>query len=653
MNRIFKSVGFAALGFIAHTSFAQQEMTLEEVTITANKFAQKQSQTGKVVTILSDSLLQKYQSQTIGELLTRQVGLMIVGAQGPNGTNQDVYLRGSSTGNTLILIDGMPVYDPSFISPTFDLNMITVGECERIEILKGAQSTLYGSDAVAGVINIFTKKGKSAKPVAGTVSVNAGSYGTFRGSAGINGSFSKGYYNVQYTRLTSKGFSSAYDKEGKGFDNDGISQNNVLANVGLNLSQRLTLKFRTLLNGYQSDIDAGAFADEKDFTIDQKFRMIATGLEHQYEKGKLTFNYGFSQSKRTYIDDSTSVEKGAFNKYAKQYYGGTTQFVELYNSLKINDHLELITGADYRFNNTDQTYESYSSFGKYTSPPLGADTAKTNILSVYASGFLKTKAGFFLELGGRYNRHSLYGSNFTYSFNPSYLIHDQLKVFFNLSSGFKAPSLYHLYSPYGNKTLNPEKSVSTEFGVQVFSKNKASNVRLLYFDRRITDVIFFQSLSQAPYGRYINFDSQHDHGWELEGKSQIGKLSIWGNMTLLEGAITTKVSGKDTTYNNLYRRPKGLANVGTGYQITQKLFVSASLRSVGKRLDRFYNSAIFKTETVTLNPYTTLDVYGEYQFSKSIKAYIDLKNLTDQQYFDTYGYNTRRFNFMAGLQLNF
>jgi vitamin B12 transporter len=192
-----------AIGVCLSTySYAQEvaNKNLDEVIITGNKTEQKQSQTGKVVTILSDSILQKYQSQTVTELLTRQAGFMIVGSQGTFGTNQDVYLRGASTGNTLILIDGMPVYDPSGISSSFDLNMITVAECERIEILKGAQSTLYGSDAVAGVINIFTKKGKSNQPISGSASVNAGSYGTYRATVGINGAFNKGYYNVQYNQ---------------------------------------------------------------------------------------------------------------------------------------------------------------------------------------------------------------------------------------------------------------------------------------------------------------------------------------------------------------------------------------------------------------------------------------------------------------------
>ncbi|MEZ4900392.1 MAG: TonB-dependent receptor [Spirosomataceae bacterium] len=387
--------------------------------------------------------------------------------------------------------------------------------------------------------------------------------------------------------------------------------------------------------------------------MNQSFKMLATGLEFQHSKGKLTFNYGYSQSKRTFIDDSTSIEKGAFDTFSKAFYGGNTQFLELYNTLKISNNIEIIMGADARFNDTDQTYESVSSFGRYVAPPLGADTAQTTMASVYASGFLKTNVGFFLEIGGRLNHHSIYGRNMTYSFNPSYLIKEQIKLFFNLSSGFKAPSLYQLYSPYSNKTLSPEKSVSTELGVQLFSRNKASNIRVLYFDRRIRDVIFFESLSIPPYGRYINFDKQHDNGWELEGKLQLGKLNLWGNLTLLDGAITTQIAKKDTTYNNLYRRPNRLMNIGFGYQLSTKLFASAALRGVGKRLDRFYNSTTFKTETVDLDAYTTLDVYGEYVFSKSIKAYIDLRNVTNVQYFDTIGYNTRRFNFMTGVQLGF
>ena len=655
MFNFFQKTLLTACVCLVQCAYAQETVktvsnkNLDEIVVTANKTDQKLTQTGKVITILSDSILQKYQSQTLTELLTRQAGFMIVGSQNNLGTNQDVYLRGAGTGNTLILIDGMPVYDPSGISSNFDLNMITVGECERIEILKGAQSTLYGSDAVAGVINIFTKKGKSNKTIGGTASINYGSYGTFRGTLGINGAFDKGYYNVQYTRLSSNGFSAAYDKTGTAnFDNDGIRQNNILANVGYYLSKNLQVKLRAIVNGYKTDIDAGAFKDEKDYTIDQKFSQFAVGTVYDYAKGKLTFNYGYSKSERNFLDDSVSVEKGAFSKYVKQFYGGDTHYAELYNSFKVSQHFDFVAGVDYRAANTSQTYESYSAYGKYTATPIGKDTAKTNILSVYASGLLKTDANFFLEFGGRYNNHSLYGSNFTYSLNPSYLIDDQLKVFVNLSSGFKAPTLYQLYSPYGNKTLNPEKSVSTEAGIQVFSKDKGSNVRILYFDRNITNVIYFQSLSKPPYGQYINFDKQHDNGWEVEGKVQIKKVNLWANVTLLQGAITTQISKKDTTYNNLFRRPESMINLGMGYSVSPKLYVSTNLRSIGKRLESVYGQGI-----VILTPYTTLDFYGEYKFSKNIKAYIDLKNITDETYFDVYGYNSRKFNFMTGLSITF
>jgi vitamin B12 transporter len=209
------------------------QTTLNEVVVTANKTEQKLSQTGKVMIVLSDSVLQKYQGQTVAELLSKQAGFTIAGSNGPLGSNQELYLRGAGTGNTLILIDGVPVYDPSYINNGFDLNMLTVCECDRIEILKGSQSSLYGSDAVAGVVNIFTKKGSSAKPIAGSISTNTGSFGTFRNTLNLNGLTGKVNYNFQYSNLTSKGFSAAVDKENKNFDKDGFSQNSFLGNVGI------------------------------------------------------------------------------------------------------------------------------------------------------------------------------------------------------------------------------------------------------------------------------------------------------------------------------------------------------------------------------------------------------------------------------------
>jgi len=627
---------------------------LPGVTVTANKTEQKLSQTGKVVTVLSDSVLQRYATQTVSELLSRQAGVQVIGAQNTYGTNQDLFIRGASAGNTLILLDGIPVYDPTSTVPVFDLNLLTVGECERIEILKGAQSTLYGSDAVAGVIQIFTRKATSAKPIGGSVSLNAGSYNTFRGTASLNGTTRSVYYNVQYTRLQSRGFSAAHDQPGnQGFDRDGIRQNNLLANVGVRITDKLTWKLRGILTNYRTDLDAGAFTDEKDYTSRNKYGLIATGLDYRYgSKGQLTVNYGYTHTQRTYRDDSTWIAPNAYYRYTKTVYTGSTHYADLYNRLKVGSFLDWIVGADYRFNNTNQNDVSVSAYGIEPSPPIGADTARIHLWSAYTSGLFSSGTNAFLEVGGRFNRHSLYGNNFTYSVNPSYLLNDRLKVFANLSSGFRAPSLYQLFSPYGNKALQPEKSRSFEAGLQFFGRNQQNFVRMVYFDRLIRNVIFFESINQPPYGQYINFDRQHDHGLELEGQGRTGAFTYWGNLTYLQGKVNTRIGEQDTTYNNLFRRPKWLMNAGVGYQFNQRLSASLTVRSVGKRIDRFYNSETFATESVTLNPYSTVDLYADYRLLKNLRIYVDLRNLLNVQYYDLYGYNTRRFNFMAGVRFN-
>lgn len=628
---------------------------LDAVTVTANKVEQKLSQTGKVVTVLSDSILQRYATQSVAELLSRQAGLQIVGANGPLGTNPDIYLRGASAGNTLILLDGLPVYDPSGTANTFDLNLLTVGECDRIEILRGAQSTTYGADAVAGVINIFTRRGSSSKagrkPVGVTASLNYGSYQTFRGTVGVSGQTEKLSYNVQYTRLSSAGFSAATDRTGQqNFDKDGYQQNALLANLTLQVNAKLSWQIRGIATAYTTDLDAGAFADEKDFVYQNQFKQIATGFTYRHQRGRLVLNYGLSDSRRTYTNDSALVETGASVLYAYQKYGGLAQFAEVYHSLKLGSWGELLTGADYRFSNTDQVYRSISSFGPYEAPPIGADTARIGQLGVYATGLLTPYRGVSVEIGGRYNRNSLYGTVFTYSVNPSYLIADRVKVFVNLSSGFRAPTLYQLFSPYGNKALQPERSHSTEAGLQLFTKSRNAWVRAVYFDRQIQNAIFFESLNVDPYGRYINFDRQHDHGWEFEVQSQVRRLSLTGNLTLLDGAITTQVAGRDTTYNNLFRRPKTQVNLNVGYQVMPALLVSATLRSVGDRIDLFYNDETFGTDNITLRAYTTIDLFAEGKLNQHFRIYGDVRNLFNKSYTDVYGYNTRGRNANVGVR---
>ncbi|MCH5683238.1 TonB-dependent receptor plug domain-containing protein [Niabella sp. W65] len=136
---------------------------LDEVIITASKKSQKQSQTGKVVTVIDQATLINNRGKSLTEILNQFSGIFTVGANNAPGSNQELYLRGAATGNTLFLMDGVPLQDPNMITNTYDLNNINPEQIERIEILKGAQSTLWGSAAVAGVINIITKKGGPKK----------------------------------------------------------------------------------------------------------------------------------------------------------------------------------------------------------------------------------------------------------------------------------------------------------------------------------------------------------------------------------------------------------------------------------------------------------------------------------------------------------
>jgi len=155
---------------------------LDEVVVTANKQEQKQSTTGKVITVIGQAELSKSSGKSLGQVLNETVGITINGALNNAGTNQTVFMRGANSGRTLILMDGIPVYDPSQIGNEFDLNLFSINDVERIEVCRGAQSTVYGSDAVAGVINIITVKQNVNKPINVKATLTAGNLNSFRHS---------------------------------------------------------------------------------------------------------------------------------------------------------------------------------------------------------------------------------------------------------------------------------------------------------------------------------------------------------------------------------------------------------------------------------------------------------------------------------------
>lgn len=187
MRKIF---GLTAILFSSQL-FAQDTTALQNVTLTASKFSTKTTQTGKVVITISREQLQKAGSRDLAQVITEMGGVFINGSNSNAGKEKNIYLRGAKVEYSLITIDGVPVYDASGIASNFDIRNLSVDNVERIEILKGSQSTLYGSDAIAGVINIITRKG-AGKPFAVSGVADYGSFATFRGTVNISGQQKKG-----------------------------------------------------------------------------------------------------------------------------------------------------------------------------------------------------------------------------------------------------------------------------------------------------------------------------------------------------------------------------------------------------------------------------------------------------------------------------
>jgi len=360
-------------------------------------------------------------------------------------------------------------------------------------------------------------------------------------------------------------------------------------------------------------------------------------LKYKKDKTVFQFQYQYTTQDRSYLNDS--VDR-AYLIYENNQYAGKTHFADVFLSKNLGQNIQWIIGSDFRHGSYNQTYESISVWGPYNEN--FKDTFQFQN-ALYGSLIINDASKkWLLELGTRYNHHSRYGDNQTFTISPSYVIQPGLRLISSISSGFKAPSLYQISY---NTQLKAETSVSSEIGVDYISK--PVDARVVYFNRTINDGIDYNYIDY----NFFNFIKQKVNGLEVELNHRLPqnqRVSV--NYTLLNGQETNqnRITTTDTiTYNYLLKRPKHSLQLqyNVGYK---KWDVSISGRFISSR----YDVGGYATPDVKLDYYTLLNAHINYKASRALNFFIDMQNILEDRFQEIYGYNTMGRNIQIGFRLH-
>lgn len=623
---------------------------LDEVEVSAPKLAGKLARTGKVVTLINAEQIRASLGKSLGELLQEQVGISVVGARSAPGSNQEIYVRGANTGHVLLLMDGFPLNDPSHISQVMDWNLINLANIQKIEIIKGGQSTLYGSDAMSAVINLVTKK-SGLDATSGSLLFQGGGFGTYSTQLQVNTRVVKNRFGISLQNYSTQGFSAAKDTLGKGGENDGMRQQSLSLTWSRPIGKRSLIDVNYQALFYQGNLDAGPFMDDQDYTSKAKSSSIRLQWQYQLKHADL-FVRGFQDViDRVFRNDSTYVPLNAWSNYSESTYKGINQGAEVYLKGTFSKQIEFVFGAEYKNQATQQSDFSISSYGRYDSPKISEKIANQSIFGTYLTFQKEWNSKIGLEIGGRWNRQSTFGDFSTVNVNPYWKYSKSGKAFFNFYTSFKTPSLYQLFSPYGNLVLKPEQGKTFELG---FEQNMGDfHARLVGFQNEVKDGIVFQSISVEPYGKYGNVSQQTTRG--LEAELGFSKKKWTGNVsyTYLNGTMLNKIGGKDSTYSSLIRRPTNQLQARVIFRVNAKLNFSLMAQFVGERKDYFYDESIYSTVPKVLKRYLWTELQVGYQISKNLNASIMVKNLLGQEIVELYGYTGQSRNVQASILWKF
>ena len=586
----------------------------EAVIITSSKLPEQLRESSKNVEVISREVIARSQGKDLSQILTEHVGINVNGAVSNPTKERSLYMRGAGNGYTIILLNGIPLTDPSGITSPLDLRLIPTADIERIEILKGNQSTLYGSNAIAGVINIITKS--EADKFNLNASQSAGSFGTFKSTVNMKIPVSIVTFNQSGQWEKSKGFSEAIDVSGTdNFDKDGMENIQYQASIDVKPMANFSVSPFFRYTSFNGDYDGGSFTDAAN-TYTSKSKVYGMDGMYTGDAFAVQFNYQRTLPERTYIDT-----------WGENTYSGFTDHLELFGRGSLGEKGKLIGGLAYQSFQVEGIEET------------------STLLSPYLLMHV-TLGAFSGDMGVRYNLHNEFGNAHTYSINPSYRITENSKLFLSYGTGFKVPTMSELYGMWGaNINLKPEKSNSFEFGIKGSLMEDKFSYGATYFNRKIEDVIIYNFVSG-----YLNSDLQHDKGLELNLDYQASSLFNVGiQYEYLDGEITPGDNTIDP-YFNLYRRPKHRIASAITYNHEDLGLLTFRINYTDQRTDLFYNAVTWMTEEATLDSFFYAQIYGQYNFRwDKLKAFVDVKNLFNTDFQEVYGYQTPGINFKLGV----
>ena len=630
----FKYV-LAAVALLPTTAFAQIESIEEpedmpcltgtrirtDIVVTGVRGNQYPEEVGQTVTVLNDVEIRRLQSTSVADILATTPGITVSRNGGP-GQPTAVRIRGAEDSQTLVLIDGVRVNDPASPGGAFDFGNLLTGNIDRIEVLRGPNSVPWGSQAIGGIVNIVTAPVNSANLRAEYGYRNSKQLvGQAGGSFGIvTASLGGGYFDDD-------GISSYKN----GTERDGYRQYAGNARVGVAFSNTVSLDLR----GYYADSKVQfdgfpapfySFADTAEFAKTQQLFGYA-GLNVALFGGALKNRIAFTLS-----DTARDSFDPAFGTAPSFIARGRVERFEYQGDTTVSDGIRAVFGVEH------ETSRFRDEFNRYS----------TGVTSGYLQAILKPFDALTLTGGVRVDDHRTYGTQTTVSGNAALRLRSGTIIRASYGEGFKAPTLYQLFSDYGNDTLKPETAQSYDVGIEQSLIDGTLKVGITAFHRDTTNQIDFfgcfgstnPRCATRPFGFYDNIARTRAEGVEafLEIRPT-SNLTVAANYSLIDA--TNRLTGQA-----LLRRPKNSINASLDWTARDWLKLGVSVQTVSDSVDGFGG-------TKRLDGYTLAVIRTAVPINDHFEFYGRIENLFDVKYETVSGYGTLGRNAHVGVRAKF